>query len=113
MINLIRMDLRRLVHSVSFWIMIAVTVALAVFSTGMTKYDLDLVAKEGGLASRVEKDVQAFGIIVETNYKWLDGDIGFDELVTVDLASNLVLLLLVIFIPIFANGEQKTDLSKI
>ena len=54
MINLIRMDLRRLVHSVSFWIMIAVTVALAVFSTGMTKYDLDLVAKEGGLASRVE-----------------------------------------------------------
>lgn len=112
MINLIRMDLRRLVHSVSFWIMIAVTVALAVFSTGMTKYDLDLVAKEGGLASRVEKDVQAFGIIVETNYKWLDGDIGFDELVTVDLASNLVLLLLVIFIPIFANGEQKNGFIK-
>ncbi len=112
MINLIRMDLRRLVHSVSFWIMIAVTVALAVFSTGMTKYDLDLVAKEGGSASRVEKDVQTFGITVETNYKWLDGDIGFDELVTVDLASNLVLLLLVIFIPIFANGEQKNGFIK-
>lgn len=112
MINLIKMDLYRLVHSVSFWIMIAVTVALAVFSTGMTKYDLDLVAEEGESSLRPEEDTQMFGVVVETNYEWLDGEIGFDELVSVDLASSLVLILPVIFIPLFVNGEQKNGFVK-
>lgn len=112
MINLIRMDLHRLVHSVSFWIMIAVAAALAVFSTGMTKYDLDLVAKEGESSFHPEEDTPVFGITVETNYEWLDGDIGFDELVNVDLASCLVLILPVIFIPLFVNGEQKNGFIK-
>lgn len=112
MINLIRMDLHRLVHSVSFWIMIAVVIVLAVFSTGMMKYDLDLMAKEGGSDLRLEENMQTFGIVVETNYEWLDGNIGFDELVNVNLASSLVLLLPVIFIPLFVNGEQKSGFIK-
>lgn len=112
MINLIRMDLHRFVHSVSFWIMITITAALAVFSIGMTKYSLDLAEKQDESAFRPEEDTLVFGITVETNYEWLNGDIRFDEMVNANLASCLVLVVLVIFIPLFVNGEQKNGFIK-
>lgn len=112
MINIIRMDLHRLVHSISFWVMIATAIGVAVFSTGITKYDLDLTAQEETSALRVEDDMVTFGIYVETNPDWVNGEIPFGEMVNTDLASCLVLILCVIFVPLFAGGEQKSGFIK-
>lgn len=111
MLNIIRMDLHRLTHSISFWVMIATAAALALFSTGMTKYSLDTGPQQGMLVTEPEDEIM-FGITVETNPAWIDGEIAFTDMVNTDLASCLVLILCVIFVPLFVNGEQKNGFVK-
>ncbi|MBQ8514367.1 MAG: hypothetical protein IJ496_03120 [Ruminococcus sp.] len=112
MTNLIKMDLHRLVRSVSFWVMLVTVIGLAFFSTGMTKYDLD-TSTEPSLSLEADADVQiSLGISVPTNYEWIDGEIPCSELVNINFASRLMLILCVIFIPLFVNGESKHGFIK-
>lgn len=112
MTNLIKMDLYRLVRSISFWVMLITVIGLAFFSTGMTKYDLD-TATDHSLSVETDADVQiSLGIFVPTNYEWIDGEILCGELVNANLASRLLLIICVIFIPLFVNGESKHGFIK-
>lgn len=107
MLNIIKMDLHRFVRQISFFVMIAVVIAIAVFSVGVTKYDLD---KNGG--RMIESDEIVYGITVNTNPEWANGEITFAEMVNVEFASCLMLILCVIFVPLFVGGEQKNGFIK-
>lgn len=104
MFNLIKMDLRRLTRMRSFWIMIAVTVLLGVFSAYMSDYtrelEQDLYSEAGGMF--VSVDAQP----------WLAGKVDFTELVNFDVAGLSLTLLCAIFVPLFVNGEQKNGYIK-
>lgn len=113
MTNLIKMDMYRLVRSISFWVMIAVVVALAFFSMGMTKYVLDTVPIPEKNTAAARDEVQMnLGIYVETDPEWVDGDVAFAEMLNADLASRLILIVCVIFISLFVNAEHKNGFIK-
>lgn len=104
MFNLIKMDLRRLTRTKSFWIMIAVAVLLAGFSVYMTDYtrelQQDIYAESGGVFFSVESQ------------PWLVGKLNFTDLVNIDAAGLSLTLLCAIFVPLFVNAEQKNGYIK-
>ena len=118
MLNLIRMDLHRLFRIKSFWIMIAVTVAVALFSVYMTHFDatsqsdmvVDMTDMSVSEVSPDEADV-TFGIYVDTKSEWAD-KIDFTDLINSNIAGNMLAILCAIFPPIFVNGEQKNGYIK-
>lgn len=118
MLNLIRMDLHRLVRIKSFWVMIAVTVCVSLFSVYMTHFDAttqnDMVVNMADMSvSEIppeEADV-VFGISVDTKSEWAD-KIDFTDLINSNFAGNMLAILCAIFPPIFVNGEQKNGYIK-
>lgn len=59
MFNLTKMNFYRLLHSVSTWIILACTIALALFAVSMTNIDLQYIAKqqsENGFSDGVKED---------------------------------------------------------
>ena len=118
MLNLIKMDLHRLFRIKSFWIMIAVTVFVSLFSVYMTHYDatthtdtvVDMTDMSVSEVPPEEADV-VFGIYVDTKSEWAD-KIDFTDLLNSNIAGNMLAILCAIFPPIFVNGEQKNGYIK-
>ncbi len=104
MLNLIKMDLRRLTRMKSFWIMIAVAVLLAGFGVFMTDYTRSLV-------SDIPTDSDEFFASI-TSQPWMSGRLDFTDLVNIDATALNLTLLCAIFVPIFVNGEQKNGYIK-
>lgn len=104
MLNLIKMDLRRLVHMKSFWIMIALTVTLSAFGVYLTDYALNLQNDVSMQSGVLVIDMDA--MTDEVN------KIAFTELLNTDIAGWNLALLCAIFVPIFVNGEQKNGYIK-
>ena len=104
MLNLIKMDLYRLRRMKSFWIMIAVTVLFAGLSVFLTDYALNLTN---------DVSVQSGAVIFDM--AGLEGEvtkIDLTEFVNTDVAGMNLLILCVIFAPMFVNGEQKNGFIK-
>lgn len=119
MLNLMRMDLHRLVRTFSFWVMIGVTIFIAFFSAYMTDYDVNsqddtVVGSTGFFESETspeDADV-IFGIHMETDPSWADGNIDFTDYINSNMSSLLLAILCVIFPPLFVNAEQKNGFVK-
>ncbi|MBP3609382.1 MAG: hypothetical protein J6J42_03480 [Lachnospiraceae bacterium] len=119
MFNLIKMDLYRMVHSVSFKVMMVVVIAVAFFTIGMTSYDVAYTREqlEKGVvqmeetAAEDDKIVIEMGISVTSNDSWVD-EVPFSELVNENMKSNLLLLLCAIFVPLFVHAEYKNGYIK-
>lgn len=115
MLNLIKMELYRLFHSTSTWILFFFTISAAVFTVVMTKIDVSGMASRTGTGAEQagEQEIDfAFGIYTETKEEWADGEVLFSELLGSELASGMFLILVTIFVSVFVHAEQKNGYLK-
>ena len=85
MFNLIRMDVYRMFHSISTWVILIFTAGLAVFFIMMTDMDLQAIADDQQYARQMEAEYEdntdtQLGIYSDTNPQWVSGDIDAAEL---------------------------------
>ena len=122
MFNLIKMDLYRMFHSVSTWVILLLTVGVAVFCFAATNIDIELMAEDPQYAEKMldeteEEEAAAsqelqLGISAESDPHWIYGDIDAGDLLSIEIKSGIVTLLVVIFAAIFANAAQKNGYIK-
>ncbi len=117
MFNLIKMDFYRMLHSVSTWVILAITVVLAVFAVSMTETDIQAMTEDPQYANEQQGEVDGnedrmIGISTTANPEWVDGDIEAGELISTQVSSGLLVLLCVIFTAMFASAEQKNGYVK-
>ncbi|HIS27769.1 MAG TPA: ABC transporter permease [Candidatus Pullilachnospira intestinigallinarum] len=115
MYNLIRMNVYRLTHSLSTWVLLFFTVFMAVFSVVMTNVDIETMRSEGpeqitdGATSTEEIQL---GITVASDPSWVDGVLPVEDVCAVQIQSGILALLCVIFTAIFVTAEQKNGYIK-
>lgn len=115
MLNLVKMELYRLFHSTSAWILFFFTIVAAVFTVVMTKLDVSGGLPEGAEVTEKTEEPEiefAFGIYTETKEEWADGEVPFSELLGSELASGIFLILVTIFVSFFVHAEQKNGYLK-
>ncbi len=113
MLNLIRMNLYRIRHSLSSWCILFFTVAAAVFSVAMTNlYIASMEADASGAEASAVEAAPDFGITVSVNPEWADGTIEMGDIVSTEIGSRLLAILCTIFTAIFITGEQKSGYIK-
>ena len=110
MLNLIKMDLYRMFHSLSTWIIILFTVGIALFCVVMVQGDLDAMADDPAYALEMEQEAanssdgnedRQIGLYSESDPEWIAGKIDAGEFISSQLQSGLLTLLVVIFAAIF------------
>lgn len=113
MFNLIKMDIHRLLHSASTWIIVAFAVIAAIFSIVMTNMDIQ-AAQENGTSTVVEdtSSEALVGIQVTGNEEWANGKIELGDVISMEVQSGLTAILCVIFAALFANADQKNGYIK-
>ena len=115
MYNLIRMNVYRLTHSLSTWVLLFFTVFMAVFSMVMTNVDIETMRREGPEQAAVgdasTEEIQ-LGITVSSDPSWVDGTIFMEDVAAVQIQSGILVLLCVIFTAIFITAEQKSGYVK-
>lgn len=118
MFNLIKMDMYRLLHSVSTWVILIFTAAAAVFSVAMTNADIQAAQDAPPQGFVIEEHTEGaeaeapVGIYVEGNSEWADGDIELGDLISAEIQSGITAVLCVIFAALFANADQKNGFIK-
>lgn len=111
MFNLIKMDTHRLLHSKSTWIIICFVIGLAIFSVTMTNTDIEFMKEDPSSATETIEG-RPVGIYVEAQAKWADGDIEIGSVVSVEMRSQLLAILCIIFAAIFTNADYKNGYIK-
>ena len=112
MFNLIKMDTHRLVHSTSTWITLLFTVVLAVFSVVMTNVDIQMAKEDpSSLAVEPTEEIQ-LGIYVDANPEWVTGNIEIGDIISTEMKSGVLAIIVVVFAAIFSNAEQKNGYIK-
>lgn len=119
MLNLIKMDLYRMFHTVSTWVMCFVVIVVTAFAIFMTGVDLDAI-KERGTVNEIEPGLQIeenevnlnFGVYSNTKEEWITEDITLAGLLEAQLASGLFVIVSLIFVSIFVNADQKNGYIK-
>lgn len=140
MMRLIKMELYRLLHTISTYVMIVVVAGVAVLITLLLKVELsttmvverettveeigaepELPAKSfangfsDGWASSGEKSTEddfTYGITVSADESWESGDIRAGAILMSQLNSCLLVVFVAIFVPLFVNAEQKRGYIK-
>lgn len=121
MLNLIKMDLYRMFHTLSTWITILFTAGMALFCVVMVQGDLDAMAEDPAYAQEMEQEIESasdgnedrqLGLYAESDPEWIEGKIEAGEFISTQLQSGLFTLFVVIFAAIFANAEQKNGYIK-
>ncbi|HIQ97076.1 MAG TPA: ABC transporter permease [Candidatus Limivivens merdigallinarum] len=138
MINLIKMDLYRMVHSICTWVMLLVTVGIALFCVAMVNIDLEDKAENpqyseetsqmGIVSFQIEvktqdaqeeteetensEEEQQIGLYADSDPGWIEGQILAGDLISTQLESGILTLLCVIFAAIFFNGDQRNGFLK-
>lgn len=111
MFNLIKMDMHRLLHSKATWIIICFVIGLAVFSVTMTNSDIELMKEDPSIAEETI-DGRQVGIYVESDPQWIEGDIESGSIISVEMRSQLLAILCVIFAALFTNADYKNGYIK-
>lgn len=138
MINLIKMDLYRMVHSICTWVMLLVTVGIALFCVAMVNIDLEDMAENpqyseetsqmGIVSFQIEVKTQdaqeeteetenseeerQIGLYADSDPGWIEGQILAGDLISTQLESGILTLLCVIFAAIFFNADQRNGFLK-
>lgn len=117
MFNLIRMNLYRMFHTGSTWILMAVICGFSLFSAYMAVQDQELMREE--LENRTaaeevqeEESGQMFGIYLQVPFYENGREPAFLEYICSDLQSGILLIFLSVFTVIFINGESKSGFAK-
>ena len=115
MFNLIKMDLYRLLRSTSTYVMVILAASIAAFTIYMTYLEINMAKEE--LPPFVESvdtesDNITFGIIVDTDPQWADGDIDYSEMLGAQLQSGLLLILVSVFATLFIAAERRNGFVK-
>ncbi len=122
MLNLIKMDIYRMFHSLSTWVILVMTVGLAVFAVIATNLDLEAIA-EAAVAQETSADGEEnqenaddntiyIGIQSQTDPSWVNGRIETGELLATQIQSGLLVLLCVIITAIFSCADTKSGYIK-
>ena len=119
MYNLIKMNLYQLMHSFSTKILFLCTIGLALFCIAMTKVDLNALENEQAAVAESETiepesnqvDIQ-IGIYMETPSEWVTDKISYPDLLTAQLQSKILLVLVAIFTTLFVAAERKNGFIK-
>lgn len=116
MFNLIRMDLYRMFHTGSTWILIGIISLFAVFSFYMGVVDQRLMEETGESNNLVlkgeDEEGMAFGIMVNTPYHEDGSEAAYLEYVCADLQSGILLIFISIFTVVYVNMEEKSGFVK-
>lgn len=112
MLNLIKMNLYSLVRTMSFWVMIAVTVMMAVLGVVVTNSDMEYMAEQPSVEQSAENNEIEVGIVIESDEAWAENEIPAADLFQTMIAGGMLALLAAIFIAIYTNAEQKTGFIK-
>lgn len=116
MFNLIRMDLYRMFHTGSTWILIGVISVFAVFSFYMGVVDQRLMEESGEDNNLVikgeDEEGMEFGIMVNTPYHEDGSEAAYLEYVCADLQSGILLVFISIFAVVYVNAEEKSGFIK-
>lgn len=113
MLNLIKMDMYRMVRTVSFWVLCIVAAAMAIFSVYMTEVEMSAIRgtsyaeQSESFQDTQSEDALTIGVYVDTDPAWAEEKIPYIDLVSKNLSGMMVLLLCAIFPPLFVNAEQK------
>lgn len=139
MMRLMKMELYRLFHTISTYVMIAVLAGVAVLLMLLVKVNLytteverETTVQEIGTESEVPAESFAsgfsagwasageesteesftFDITIQTDENWIGGGIGAGAILMSQLNSCLVVVFIAIFVPLFVNAEQKRGYIK-
>ena len=112
MFNLFEMDMYRLLHSASTWIILFFVVVLSVFCVVMTNTDIELMEKNPETVMTEQTEERMVGIMVEPDSEWITGDIEAGSVISAEVRSEILALLCVIFAAVFTNAEYKNGFIK-
>lgn len=117
MFNLIRMDLYRMLHTGSTWILIGIISLFAVLSFYMGVVDQRLMEETGETDSNFvikgeDEEGMQFGIMVNTPYHEDGSMAAYLEYVCADLQSGILLVFISIFVVVYVNAEEKSGFIK-
>lgn len=115
MLNLIKMDVYRLLHAISTWVMMGIMVLIAVFCVGATSADLDAMAENPVYteqsASMAENEV-VYGIVMETDPAWINGEVPASQMLGLLLNSGILMIFCAIFVSLFVGAEHHSGYLK-
>lgn len=115
MLNLIKMDVYRLLHAISTWVMMGIMVLIAVFCVGATSADLDAMAENPVYteqsAPMAENEV-VYGIVMETDPAWINGEVPASQMLGLLLNSGILMIFCAIFVSLFVGAEHHSGYLK-
>lgn len=113
MLNAIKMNFYRLRKSKSTLIMIIAAAILGALSILLIAMQLNLFKENPSLAETMSTDSSAkLGIHIDTFFSWIKGDINLSEMLSSQLKSGAVLILITIFTSLFITSERKNGFIK-
>ncbi len=115
MLNLIKMDIYRLLHAVSTWVMMGIMVLIAVFCVGATHADLNAMAEEPAYTEQAvstAEDEVVYGILMETDPEWIHGEVPASQMLGLLLNSGILMLFCAIFVSLFVGAEHRSGYLK-
>ncbi len=115
MLNILKMDLYRMIKSKAAWIILAASILMMFASVFMTKQDIDYYNNNPVAFENLENggDI-SWGIYIgSVNPKWCNGNIiPLIELLAVNIKSKMLLMFLTVFIVYFAGSEGRNSFMK-
>lgn len=116
MFNLIKMDVYRLLHAVSTWVMMGIMVLIAVACVGATRADLDAMAEDPAYAeqsvSMAESEDEVVGIIMDTDPEWIHGEVPASQMLGLLLNSGILMIFSAVFVSLFVGAEHRSGYLK-
>lgn len=115
MLNLIKMDVYRLLHAISTWVMMGIMVLIAVFCVGATSADLDAMAENPVYTEQstsMAEDEVVYGIVMETDPAWINGEVPASQMLGLLLNSGILMIFCAIFVSLFVGAEHRSGYLK-
>ncbi len=115
MLNVLKMDIYRMIKSKAAWIILAASILMMVASVFMTGQDINYYNNNPLALENLENggDV-SWGIYIgSVNPEWCNGNIiPFMELFSVNIKSRMLLMFLTVFVVYFAGSEGRNSFMK-
>lgn len=109
MLNLIKMDIYRLLHAVSTWVMMGIMVLIAVVCVGATRADLNAMAEDPAYTEQAvstAEDEVVYGIVMETDPEWIHGKVPASQMLGLLLNSGILMIFCAVFVSLFVGAEH-------
>lgn len=115
MLNVLKMDLYRIVKSKAAWLILVASILMMFASVFMTKQDINFYNDNPSALENLRNGGEInWGIYIgSVNPKWCNGNvIPLMELLAVNINSRMLLMFLTVFIVYFAGSEGRNSFMK-